>query len=521
MTPTPQPLRIDRLHLTDFGAGSCPRHRRAKPASAVKRKDKIENPLLLGEVRDGIERRFCHGEDEASLRRRLADGKLTEPECEQVVSAVGRFAPLPDGMEMDDRPLVFQHETPGSRHIREIVPWGLTIFGDDRRLARLVLLRNSEQSMPLDDSRIAAAAKCAAAGKPAHKPSQGDWYTASYRVESSSTVVTRVEIVEYLLDSGDSRTRFEGTAAEALDYYKRVGRPAGVRAMDSTAARPGYDCDHCALASTCDTLPSVPGLLGVEAPGTPRATWSATNGRNHHQCPRKDHLQRQKVSGAAPSDRERVGRAVDAALNLRHREGKPCNTMELPSTVGEWQALGDVRTPEEASAAAGMLAWHTAMSCPFIEQDTAESQPQASVIAFDPTANVIVRAMPDLLYTDDGGLVWRETKTTSRLSRCGVDPLQSWWKIQVATAVLLLGSGAAGASPPFRYELELLTEDGGDVLPIDATDPAEIERARAVVATVVRPWRDDPRDHSTRPGDHCRFCDFRERCEDAVGGEDA
>lgn len=141
-----------------------------------------------------------------------------------------------------------------------------------------------------------------------------------------------------------------------------------------------------------------------------------------------------------------------------------------------------------------------------------EVLPQARVTAYVPELDVVVLAVPDLLYSRRGRWIWRETKTSSSPLWEGRSLLRSY--PQLALAVLLFSAGALGTEPRRSWiEFELLrSEKGASRLEhIDPSQPHTVAEAREVIAELAQPLL---RDHSYEPrtGRHCHTCQARTWC---------
>jgi hypothetical protein len=133
---------------------------------------------------------------------------------------------------------------------------------------------------------------------------------------------------------------------------------------------------------------------------------------------------------------------------------------------------------------------------------------------FDPQADVVVLAYPDLLRRVDGVLVYREQKTSYLLRP--LPPGDALEQVpQIALAIRLIAAGAFGDTAG-RVELERLSPEASEVLTFDAGDPATAHAARRVLTGLVRDWHHDV-EFASRPGPHCAVCPVARWCPDAAG----
>lgn len=513
-TTTPlQTLRVQRLNLSDIDEKACPAYRRTQPRSTCRPHVDSTRTFLLGEVRDGIIRKHRSAELPTALAARLARRRprLQEAEVAWVLACVDRYRPVDETWAVLDAPLVRQSVS-GDGDVKELSAWGLVSENADRSVVCVELPRFKDGGRPYDDARVAAAAYCAAFGAPAARTVSR---AEPHRLREARRP-DRILVFEYYADTGDRKLVFEGGPDAIRDRYLAVGLPAALRANDPAVRHAGFDCGSCAFVSDCPEVPKTPGLLGVTASRAPRGTWSATNGTKYNRCGLQDHLFRQHVNGHEPSSPERIGRAVDAALNHLHQGGRPCESRRLPATAEDWRRFGDLRR-NEIELANRALEQHVNLTCPMATGlFTTQPRPQREIIAFDSAANTMVYATPDLLYLENGGLVWRETKWASRIPGDRFEPLRSRWRLQLATAVLLMADGAVPDGEPMYVELELLNARDADFVRIEVQQQAQVDRARDIVRKAVAPWRAAPGDRTATPGRHCGYCDAKDLCAAAL-----
>ncbi|MGA5757786.1 PD-(D/E)XK nuclease family protein [Nonomuraea bangladeshensis] len=360
------------------------------------------------------------------------------------------------------------------------------------------------------EAEIAAAAAIAATGVPA-RGSFGEPYRS---VEPDAVKPQRVRVIGVGLADGKPLVLADWDAEEAVRQFEEHAKERYGAVLDGRALRPGSDCTTCEGLLGCAALPVVPGLLGVPAPRRPRKrrSVSISDLRAYNSCPARFHLTRALFikDGRIENEAIRRGRAVDAWLNDRHGQDArtPCRNVPLPT---ELPGLME----EELGPAVRMIEEHRAF-CPL--EGLAESElvrPQWRLAAYDPVVDAVVIADPDLLYTESGGWVWRETKTASRRTWEGRSLLGEF--PQLALAVLLMAAGVPGGDPRrSRIELEILRENGSACEEIDPFDQAIHNEAREIVAGLAAGWASDET-YSPAPGDHCADCEVRRWC--AASGE--
>ncbi|MEU2659953.1 PD-(D/E)XK nuclease family protein [Streptomyces sp. NPDC007325] len=404
---------------------------------------------------------------------------------------------------------------PGVRRY-ELEAWGRQYATPDGSVREL-WLPNLGALRPMRSlSELAAAAGVLACGGPCD--------TATYAAERiplrpDAPGPGRVRIIGVGLGDGKIsvlRAEESGIAADwtgrgARDLFGRHAAPRVTPATSGMDRRPGSDCADCKALSGCAELKRVPGLLGVPtpAPGRKRRTVSISDLRAYRDCPARYHLTRVLKLRELTTENEAIrrGRVVDAWLNERHADPRrvPCRDISMPKTLPGLDG-------EELAPALAMLERHRAR-CPFDRigpEDTC--LPQHQITVYDPQADVVVLADCDLVYTERGGVVIRESKTSGR--RYGTaDELMECYP-QLALAVLYVSSGVLTGDPRrSRVELETLRPDGSAEEELDPFDPATIKQARAVVRNLTVPWAAAAEyPEAPRAGYDCRHCEAHRWC---------
>lgn len=197
---------------------------------------------------------------------------------------------------------------------------------------------------------------------------------------------------------------------------------------------------------------------------------------------------------------------MDAVLNARHTERPPGGCRHLPLPGG----LPGLEETEQEPALR-MLDRHRAI-CPLDGLPSHEQvRVQPRLTAYDPVVDAVIIADPDLLYTDAGGWVWRETKTSRGPLRAGRPLLEQY--PQLALAVVLMAAGVLGGDRRrSRIELELLHEGGAACEVIDPFDEPTVEQARSIIADLAGSWAADE-SYACAPGPHCTGCEALTWCE--------
>ncbi|MER7672881.1 PD-(D/E)XK nuclease family protein [Kitasatospora sp. NPDC096128] len=384
----------------------------------------------------------------------------------------------------------------------ERTAWGRRYTSADGRVREIWLL-SVNSVKPRTDAEIAEAAAVAATGVAA----TADFGECYQPVKIRGTLPGRVRVVAVGFGDGSRTVLADWDAEEAVRRYARYAKPVLARVIEADRVNPGSACIDCEGLTSCSQPPRTPFLLGVNRPHRPRRrrSVSVSDLRTHAACPAKYHLTRAlHLKSAEPeSSAIRRGRAVDAWLNEQHRARRNCRTALLPDTLPGL-------TTEETRTAVRMIAEHAAV-CPLDGlPPTEELQVQARLTAYDPELDVVVIADPDLLYTDSGGWVWRETKTAASRPWEGRPLLEAF--PQLALAVLMMAAGVPGGDPRrCRIELELLYQDGSACEELHPHDPETVDEARRVISALAGPWASDET-FTTAPGRGCTGCEALRWC---------
>ncbi|WP_157849771.1 MULTISPECIES: PD-(D/E)XK nuclease family protein [Streptomyces] len=330
------------------------------------------------------------------------------------------------------------------------------------------------------------------------------------------TLPDRVRVVGVGLGDASVVVYADWAAEDAVRRFGVQARGHMSRVVAGGTTRAGSDCVGCKGLRECGGIPHTIGLLGVAGLPHPRKrrSLSATDLRVFAACPARFHLTRvlNLKEGTGENAAIRRGRAVDDWLNRRHAE-RPrtsCRQAPLPTALPGLNA-------EELGPALAMLRAHRA-HCPLDGlPETEEVRPQWRLAAYDPAADTVVVADPDLLFTDRGGWVWRETKTTGRRTPTGTSLLERY--PQLALAVLLMAAGVLGGEPVrCRIELEFLREDGSVLEEIDPFDAATLAEARRLVGALAEAWAVES-EYGPRPvsPQTCSECEVRRWCAHGRG----
>ncbi|MEW1642089.1 PD-(D/E)XK nuclease family protein [Streptomyces sp. NPDC091219] len=392
----------------------------------------------------------------------------------------------------------------------ERTAWGRQYASADGSLREIWIpsMDSVKRDRPLPE--IAAAAYVAASGVPVDMP----YGERTQLPDSDGVLPQRVRVVGVGLGDGSTQVLADWDAAEAKRQFDAHTKELMSSAADGREFRPGQDCIRCEALSGCQAVPRVPGLLDASAPLRPRKrrSVSVSDLRAYRDCPARYYLTRvlKLRDGRTENTAIRRGRAVDAWLNERHaaKPATPCRRVPLPEYLPGLSA-------EELPAALAMIRQHRGR-CPLDGLAVDETvEPQRRLAVYDPQTDVVVIADCDLVYTDRGGRVVRETKTASHPFGERRELVRTY--PQLALAVLLMASGTLGGDPRrSRIELEVLRKDGARLEEIDPFDAVTLDQSRHVITELAAGWAADETYIAAPARDFdCTDCEARRWCPSA------
>ncbi|TNY37122.1 PD-(D/E)XK nuclease family protein [Thermomonospora catenispora] len=415
-----------------------------------------------------------------------------------------------EGVELVPERLPRVVQAASAVELRMLTAWGRWYGSRDgtvREFRRLRMSRTRQAAAPSDQ----AIAFVAATGRRA----VGNLYRdAPVEVTDDEDSPTRIRVVEVALVA-DVRPQVlvDAPPEEIRRRYREEIRPLAQAVTVGGARRPGSDCAECKLRPSCADLPTVPGLLGLNDRGTHRRTWSVTTGRHYVVCPARALLRDLRLPAETPGEGSSVRRgvAVHHWLETAHGRGRPCSLEDLPDPAsGDTGLAAGLMSPEEYAQARPYLLAHLAV-CPLAGPGrVTDVAAEPTVAAYDPDADVLVIAHPDLLRRVDGRLMYREQKTTLGDPPAGA-PAELFEQVpQLALAVLLIAHGVFGERAG-TVELEVMTPQTARVHAFAAEDPRVLEAARRKITEMVRPWHRDT-EFSALPGPWCERCPTARWC---------
>ncbi|MEV5615895.1 PD-(D/E)XK nuclease family protein [Streptomyces bacillaris] len=461
-----------------------------------------EDPTRVRPSHPGLERYAEHAVDQY-----LAAVKSLDPG--------GELLPDPQYWVRQSRTAADPH---GNRTVYELRVWGRCYANRERTVCELRLLRfgsaqpGKRGSGERDPAEIAMAAYVAAYGGRAAEPTR---WRDEHSVRDAVTP-QRVRVVEIGCLDGSVGPLFDGTPDEAEAAYRRLAAPRLRATVDAVHRRPGSGCVTCRLTAGCPDLPRTPGILGIKDFSRPRRTLSVTDLRRYANCPAQEHLRRIHL----PYDKDiehnhhvARGHAVHAWLQRLHARTprRPCTVADAPAERTDWRVDDWHLTGDDAELGARLIARHAAV-CPLRHADPGTTPIAERLLTFyDPEADVVLTAKPDLLYRSRGSVVWREIKSTKYRRPLGnKDVLEQY--PQAALALVLLAEGMLGGDVRHsRVEVEILRPSGPDLELVSPRQADRIATARQVIRDLAAPWHGDRRSNPN-PGRHCVRCEVARWC---------
>ncbi|MBF6101746.1 PD-(D/E)XK nuclease family protein [Nocardia cyriacigeorgica] len=397
----------------------------------------------------------------------------------------------------------------------EMYAWGRRYESADKTYREFRFLRfGAAGERERDRTQIAIAAYTTAFG--VETPWPDPWHEPMQPAHKSPEV-RHVRIIEYGIADGTMVTLFDGTTAEAEEYFRVHGRHQILDIASGTDKRPGSACTGCKQLAGCDTLRRLPGLLGITARRAPLRKVSISDLRYYEQCPAQAHLRSLSLPKAYEySEEAQLGQAVHHWLERGH-DGRRCMVVTPPTDAAEWSSGKWTVRGDQAVIGRQMIAHHQSVCALECLSTISEVQLEPRLTFHDTAAQAIVIAKPDMLYLDDGAWIWREIKTTQKSRWFHNEILEEF--PQLALGVIVLAEGALGGEgTASRVELEVLRPSGSDIVLIDPTDPERVATARAVVREMTESWRADDV-FEARPGRTCRWCPVSTWCPSFPGDQ--
>ncbi|SDG27623.1 PD-(D/E)XK nuclease superfamily protein [Sinosporangium album] len=426
-----------------------------------------------------------------------------------------------DGVDLrpERSPRIVQITSP--TELRAMTAWGRWYGSPDGHVVEFRRMRTRRPVGAPDGAATVAMAYVAATGGQAVNP-RDVYREIPVPVRHESPRAGRVRVVEMGLTDGGAKLLVDLAPEEIKRSYLATVRPVAAGLLAGAGRAPGHDCAECKLRDSCDDLPHLPGLLGLPDRGTHRRTWSMTTARRYQICPAQAQMHELWLPwDDSGNQATRRGLAVHQWLEAAHGRlpARPCSVGDLPPhDAPDLGLAAPLVSRADYREARPYLLRHVEV-CPLHGPGlVTDVRPEPKTAVYDPSADVVVLAHPDLLRRVDGRLVYREQKSVAA-SR-GITADNAFDLVpQLALAVCLVADGAFGPGAGL-VELEQLSPEQAEVITLDAGDPGVVGAARAVVSRLAAEWHHDTA-FAPKPGPWCRICPVSRWCDSADDSGDS
>ncbi|MBZ6130708.1 PD-(D/E)XK nuclease family protein [Streptomyces olivaceus] len=327
--------------------------------------------------------------------------------------------------------------------------------------------------------------------------------------------ISLIRVVEVGLKDASYQVLFEATPEVVRSTFTEVALPYLQKIISADSVHPGTFCKDCKIAGCCDALDRWDGFLGQTTQGAATRSVSARDIELYEICPAQwfltysQFLPRKTTPGAA----SHRGRLIHEWIARAHSRRRKC-TAEDVGAFREKETLTGPISEDEYAEIQPYLAQHVEV-CPLSTGSQVISI-EAPLYGYDASADVIIASTPDIiLVDDDGSLVIRETKTTSR--EIPQDSAEAFDKFFASAWLLnLFASGYRGPyqSASARLELEVISTEESNVFTWDLSDAGVLRMARKEVRLRSKSWHRDTT-WEANPGKHCTWCPVRSWCPEA------
>jgi len=323
----------------------------------------------------------------------------------------------------------------------------------------------------------------------------------------------RVVVVEVGLGDGSEHVIFDGDATAARAFYDTTARPRIAALTTDTRTVAGRDCGGCGFLAACPAVPVARGLLGLPEQHPMTRSVSASDLDSYARCPaqyattRVFYLPRDQVVSTA----QQRGLAVHRWLAAAHkRDDAGCHTIDFEADHDPLGVLSD----HEWRIARRYLRQHVEY-CPLGYDGLAAFEVEPTHYVFDPDADVVVAANPDLTFIGGYGPVWRETKSTDRdLPADQTAVLHTYTAAALDLVMLAALTEATTGSSCGTVELEVLAPEDSELYVLEADNPVLLAEARRVIAAAAYRWNTDVTYAATPAREaECDWCPVQRWCD--------
>jgi hypothetical protein len=405
--------------------------------------------------------------------------------------------------------------------------WG-GVFANETGAVRLLqmLCFNDAAGKDIPVARVRTAARVLADGLATHRP--GAW--GALHVPNPRTLGEAERVMVELIGVVDASYRLllDTSAEQARQQFLEVLPKARLLAVGGQP-RACRNCIKCQARQVCSLPVKRPGLLGLEGISPYPRVLTPSSLSEYRTCPHLSFLKNvlglsapymgAPNSGESPAQRR--GRLAHAWFARAYERGIRCTPADVPDP--KTKDIGEVATDlgwgeaEYLDVHPWLLA-HTE-ACPLNLEHPTPTCPEVDVIVKDTDADLLVIARPDLLYSENERINWREFKTvTAPVAHHPDDFLQAYPQLPLAICMLadkaIEGelATALNTTEPGDVELELIWPGGARVISWAANDPATVSRARHLVAEMVDGWAFD-QEWQPSASPPCRWCSMASMCE--------
>jgi hypothetical protein len=349
--------------------------------------------------------------------------------------------------------------------------------------------------------------------------------TAAMVLASVNPDVVRVRVSEYSAHTGVHETRFDGTPDEARALYSTRGHPVA-DALSGTTYRPGKQCAGCPFVLACPAMSRQRYALGIDKAVATRSI-TGTDLAGYEYCPTRYDATRSAYlplpsTGSGGEGAQLRGIAVHALLADAHEFAE--GTERRACTVDDWpdpelDAVGAAGAAEAAGvdpatyAAARPYLLNHVEHCLLGYAGLDEFVVERRFTLYDPDADVVMTAAPDLAFRAGDDEVWRETKTSSR----GIPPdtvtaLDMFPTFAFDVVLLHALERSRGRVPGGACELEVLGAESSAVWVVPLSDGSLVAHAQRIVAGIARLWAQDLT-FGRNVSASCRWCPASRWCD--------
>ncbi len=428
-----------------------------------------------------------------------------------------REVDIANGVDLSEIINIQAFDIDGSNHT-EWFAWGIYLSNSDRSIREFRMLKISGAGLTeITPIRVGVICKILVEGV---SYAESSWGNSWDPIENILPSPSRVRIRELsALDAGHALL-FDFSIAEAQKKFDPVIFSQVNELISGGKQKPGPNCRGCKANTFCPALAKRPGLLGITAYSPWPKSYSPSKFHTFRRCPRQYFLQEElglKTKREVNSSAQQRGILVHAWLETAHLRIQKCSETDLPSA-------------EEIGLIANQLGWSAAdalVAMPYLQQhikncpidDQSQVVTEAAIEALDSDADITVSTRPDLLYTKNNELYWREVKTVANIQDLEKDIYFDVYP-QIPLAIRLLVedciptqvSEKLGKYNNKYVELELISPEKTQTIIWDCNQESTREKAWSQLAEQVDNWASETL-FPPSPNPPCSWCKVSQWCE--------